>query len=177
MPGISKTCVLFVCLGNICRSPLAEAIFIHLVKQKGVSHQFFVDSAGTGNWHVGEKADSRARKVGKKHRVDVRSIARQLCRDDFKKFDYIIVMDKNNRSDLMTLAAKDQTLPHIHLLREFDSGLECGKDVPDPWFGDLEDFENVFQISERCCEKLLAHILQQKTAKQDFAGYRESFCA
>ena len=93
---MNKTSVLFVCLGNICRSPAAEAIFQNLINNKGIGKQFIVDSAGTGSWHVGKRADSRMRFAAKQRNINITSNARQIREDDFFKFKYILVMDNSN---------------------------------------------------------------------------------
>src|SRR5262245_42334662 len=95
-PGAERIRVLFVCLGNICRSPLAEGVFLHLAQAAGVADRFEVDSAGTGDWHAGERPDSRATAVARKHGVELPSIARQVTRADFDRFDHIVAMDREN---------------------------------------------------------------------------------
>ena len=98
---MDKITVLFVCLGNICRSPAAEAIFQSLINDKGISNQFIVDSAGTGSWHVGKKADSRMRFAAKQRNINIMSNARQIREDDFLKFKYILVMDNSNFNNVV----------------------------------------------------------------------------
>ncbi|CAG8722310.1 4356_t:CDS:2, partial [Ambispora leptoticha] len=101
-----KICVLFVCLGNICRSPMAEAVFAHTVKLKDKSHLFRIDSAGTGNWHIGEPPDPRSVKTCKNHNVPVNGFARQITQEDFHEFDYILCMDESNLADLKAIKPK-----------------------------------------------------------------------
>lgn len=156
-----RTGVLFVCLGNICRSPLAEAVFLHLARQRGVDERFDVDSCGTGAWHVGEAADRRSIAIGKRYGVEVTSIARQLdCSCDLERFDHIIVMDRMNRRDVLKAGAPPE---RVRLLREFDATLaaddESDLDVPDPysWAGD--GFDAVYQMIERGCRGLLDDLL------------------
>ncbi len=114
------TSVLFVCLGNICRSPLAEGIFVHLVDQAGLRDRFEIDSAGTGAWHVGERPDARAEIVASRHGVRLESVARQVTDDDFRRFDYIIAMDKENLRRLQRMALALGSEASVHLLREWD---------------------------------------------------------
>src|SRR5262245_40313458 len=97
--------VLFVCLGNICRSPAAEAAFLHLVKAAGREAEFVVDSAGTGAWHIGDRADLRMRQAGQRRGIDVTSIARQVTVDDFDRFDHIFAMDETNLRTLRRMAS------------------------------------------------------------------------
>src|SRR5687767_15869919 len=94
--GTAPIRVLFVCLGNICRSPAAEAAFLHLVTEAGRDREFVVDSAGTGGWHVGERADARMRQAAVRRGIEIRSIARQVTRTDFEDFDWILAMDASN---------------------------------------------------------------------------------
>lgn len=155
-----KTGVLFVCLGNICRSPLAEGVFLDLARNQGIADHFDVDSAGTGNWHVGEKPDGRALAVAKKHGVTLVSVARQVDpAHDFSQFDWIIPMDRDNERDLLTLGARRQ---RTRLLRSFDPALsaETGADldVPDPYFGQGDGFERVFAMIERACAGALRQL-------------------
>ena len=139
--------VLFVCLGNICRSPAAEAAFLHLAHQAGRGHEFVVDSAGTGAWHVGHKADPRMRDAAQRRGIAVTSIARQVSPDDFDRFDYIFAMDTANLNALRQLApARHQA--KIRLYRDLDPE-GPGEDVPDPYYGDSADFDDVLDIVTR----------------------------
>ena len=145
--------IVFVCLGNICRSPTGEGIMQHLVNEQGFQSYFFIDSAGTSAWHSGEPANSKSRQVAKSHGVDLLSRARQVVASDLDEFDLIIAMDKNNWSDIRSLNPKHNG-DNIFLMRDFDSKPENGN-VPDPYYGGLGGFENVFQIVKRSCENLL----------------------
>lgn len=149
-----RTAVLFVCLGNICRSPLAEGIFLHLVHEAGLTDRFEVDSAGTGAWHVGERPDARAAMVASQHGVHLDSRARQITSDDLQRFDYVIAMDHENLRNIERLA--DATAPHaeVHLLREYDKSGE-GDEVPDPYYGGASGFETVYEMVHRSCQNLL----------------------
>ena len=152
------TGVLFVCLGNICRSPLAEGIFQHLVEEAGVSDEFEIDSAGTGSWHVGERPDTRAIAVARAHGITLPSRARQITPEDLDHFDYVIAMDLENVRNLENMAESSRTDVQIHLLREFDPE-HTGDEVPDPYYGGASGFEKVFKIVSQSCEALLAGLL------------------
>ena len=152
------TGVLFVCLGNICRSPLAEGVFQHLVEEAGVSDEFEIDSAGTGSWHVGERPDTRAIAVARAHGITLPSRARQITPEDLDHFDYVIAMDLENVRNLERMAESSRTDVQIHLLREFDPE-HTGDEVPDPYYGGASGFEKVFKIVSQSCEALLAGLL------------------
>jgi len=148
--------VLFVCLGNICRSPMAEGVFKELVSKNGLSEQFEVDSAGTGAYHIGKLPDPRMMETAKFHGINLTSKARQVHQSDFTKFDFIVAMDKSNYHDLLANAPDDATAK-IVMMRKFDPNPEDGN-VPDPYYGGVEGFENVYQILTRSCEKFLESI-------------------
>lgn len=151
------TSVLFVCLGNICRSPLAEGIFVHLVDQAGLRDRFEIDSAGTGAWHVGERPDARAEIVASRHGVRLESVARQVTDDDFRRFDYIIAMDKENLRRLQRMALALGSEASVHLLRECDPDADSDE-VPDPYYGGSSGFETVYEMVHRSCEALLRQL-------------------
>ncbi|MCA9298480.1 MAG: low molecular weight phosphotyrosine protein phosphatase [Phycisphaerales bacterium] len=151
-----STSVLFVCLGNICRSPLAEAIFIHKADQQGVRDRFTIDSAGMGGWHAGERADPRSIQIGARYGIDVRSIARQVTDKDVRRFDYLIAMDRSNASDLRELGAPKE---RVHLMRAFDPGVKGAADVPDPYYGGPDGFQHVYEMLDAACDGLLEHLL------------------
>lgn len=150
--------VLFVCLGNICRSPLAEGIFRALVDERGLTDRFEIDSAGTGGWHVGEPADSRATMVAKRYGVTLESRARQVTAQDLTRFDYVIAMDRDNLSVLERMLESSGADTELHLLREFDAEGD-GDEVPDPYYGGARGFENVYEMIERSSAALLEHVL------------------
>ena len=156
---MDKTSVLFVCLGNICRSPAAEAIFQNLIYEKGISNQFFVDSAGTGSWHVGKKADSRMRFAAKQRNINIRSIARQIKEDDFREFKYILVMDISNFNNVIDLKnrVKGSDFAKILKIQDFAS-IFNEKEVPDPYFGGDDGFDNVLDILEDSVSCFLDYI-------------------
>lgn len=149
--------ILFVCLGNICRSPGAEAVFTHLVEKKGLKDEFLIDSAGTGAWHVGEKADYRMRQFGQKRGYNLTSIARAFEPEDFDRFDMIIGMDGQNIRDLKSRARDEKDRRKIHAMTDFCTR-KGYRAVPDPYFGGDAGFELVLDILEDACEGLLAKI-------------------
>ncbi|MCH7991888.1 MAG: low molecular weight phosphotyrosine protein phosphatase [Gemmatimonadetes bacterium] len=151
------TSVLFVCLGNICRSPLAEGVFQHLVAEAGLSGHFEIDSAGTGAWHVGEKADARAEMVANQHGVELESRARQVTEDDLHRFDYVIVMDRENLRSVERMADATGSNAQIALLRDFDPE-DSGDEVPDPYYGGSSGFETVYEIVHRSCQVLMKRL-------------------
>ncbi len=150
------TRLLFVCLGNICRSPMAEGIFLHLARQRGLSDRFSVDSAGTGAWHVGKRPDVRALHTAERFGIELPSIARQVSPTDFEAFDLILAMDRSNRSDLERLGATN-----ARLMRSFDATLRGDHDVPDPYYGDGDGFVKVYEMLTRACDGLLDHLITQ----------------
>ncbi|MDA0327411.1 MAG: low molecular weight phosphotyrosine protein phosphatase [Gemmatimonadetes bacterium] len=153
----SSTSVLFVCLGNICRSPLAEGVFQNLVHEAGLSDRFVIESAGTGAWHVGEPPDVRAVIVASEHGIELTSLARQVVDDDLRRFDYVIAMDRENLRNLERMASATGSEAEIRLLREFDAEAEGGE-VPDPYYGGASGFETVYEMVVRACQGLLDRI-------------------
>lgn len=146
--------VLFVCLGNICRSPLAEGIFIQRARKRGVLDRYRVDSAGTGHWHVGRPADPRSIEVGQRHGIELPSIGRQVNpMTDFENFAHILAMDRSNRDDLLDLGAPTE---RVRLYRSFDPELSGAPDdqldVPDPYYGEGDGFLRVYEMLVRATE-------------------------
>jgi len=139
--------VLFVCLGNICRSPSAEAVFKYLVEQENEGDRFFIDSAGTSAWHAGEKADARMRRHAKKRGVELTSISRQFVPEDFDRFDYIIAMDRENMNDLKRLARHKEDLDKLYMMTDFSKKFNYDE-IPDPYYGGDEGFELVLDLLE-----------------------------
>jgi len=130
---------------------------IALVRDAGLEGRIVIDSAGTGPWHVGELPDSRARAAAAKRGLDLSSRARQLSRDDFDRFDLIVVMDDVNLRHVTLMAGK-RTTPEIRLLRSFDPEAPPNAPVPDPYAGDDDGFEHVLDLCERACDGLLAYV-------------------
>jgi protein-tyrosine phosphatase len=151
--SIAPLRILFVCSGNICRSPLAEAIFRRLVDEAGVGPRYFVDSAGTHGYHEGDPADPRTRRVGERHGVAVTSIAREVEDADFDRFDLIVAMDRGHKRELVARAASAARAKKIRLVREFDPAAD-GLDVPDPYYDRDGAFERVFAILDAACRGL-----------------------
>ena len=153
------TKVLFVCLGNICRSPLAEGAFLKLLKEQGLGAVFEVDSAGTAAYHVGDAPDPRSCKVAQMNGFKLNHRGRQLRLSDFEFFDWIIVMDEANFQDAKKIAEyQPQLIQKLHFYSEFDLEQKYGKTVPDPYYGTLSDFEKVYDQLRVCGEGLLRKI-------------------
>ena len=150
--------VLFVCLGNICRSPMAEGLFLHHVKAAGLSDQIEVDSAGTSGWHTGERPDPRMVETASRHGVELVSFGRQLTAEDFDRFDYVIVMDSSNYHEAKKLMNQSgHSRASLVKMMEFHSS-RLGIDVPDPYYGGKQGFEQVYEMLDEATKGLLAHI-------------------
>ena len=150
--------VCFVCLGNICRSPTAEGVMRALVREAGLSSRIVIDSAGTGAWHAGEPADARARAAARARGIELTSTARMFVRSDFERFDYVLAMDRANLRELRQLARGPEEHARLHLFRSFDPAAPVDAEVPDPYYGGPEGFNEVLDICERGCRGLLAHL-------------------
>ena len=146
--------LLFVCLGNIIRSPLAEHLFSDRASRAGVAGNYTVDSAGTAGWHSGESPDPRMVQTAKQHGLTLGGTARQVRSDDLESFDLILAMDESNRQALLKLARTPEQRGKIRLLREFDPQ-RGDSDVPDPWYGGQDGFQQTYQIIERSVRGLL----------------------
>jgi len=141
--------LLMVCLGNICRSPLAEGIMQHLADEQGLNWQ--VDSAGTGSWHVGEGPDRRSVRAARNHGIDIsRQVCRQFRLKDFSDFDHIFVMDKYNLSDVLAMAPDEEATARVKLLLG-------NREVPDPYYDDSQ-FEPVFQLVEQGSKEIISKL-------------------
>jgi protein-tyrosine phosphatase len=162
-PGLSSAMVsvCFVCLGNICRSPTAEGVMRHLVREAGLERSIVVDSAGTGSWHVGDSPDRRASAAGRGRGIEISGAARQFQRSDFAKFDYVLAMDSSNYDDLRELAPNADAKKKIHLLRSFDPGSPRDASVPDPYYGGAEGFDEVVELCLAACRPLLERIRKE----------------
>ncbi len=149
--------ILVVCLGNICRSPVAEGVLLHLI-EKSNRQTLFIDSAGTSNYHINETPDKRTIANAKKHGVDLSLLrARQLQPSDFDTFDLILGMDESNVNNILALASKPEHRLKVKLFLEY---LYPGqsKSVPDPYYGTETDFENVFQLVYKGSEAILSQV-------------------
>jgi protein-tyrosine phosphatase len=147
--------VLFVCMGNICRSPLAEGLFLHKINQRGVAGRFSVESAGTGGWHAGELPDPRVRAVAQSRGVELCSRARQVTTGDFAAFDHIICMDEDNREHVLEMGAPPDK---VRLLLECHAEAPM-REVPDPYYGGADGFELVYKLVDEACEALVDELL------------------
>jgi protein-tyrosine phosphatase len=159
---VGKIRVSFVCLGNICRSPTAEGILRSLVEREGLQDQIDVESAGTGSWHLGERADSRARATAAARGVPLNGKAKQFSEADFDRLDYILVMDVAIRNALGRLASSDEARQKLHLLRTFDPESPPGAAVPDPYYGGEDGFEEVFDICDAACRGFLRYLRETR---------------
>jgi len=151
--------ILMVCLGNICRSPLAEGVLRHKANERGID--VTVDSCGTSNYHIGQEPDSRSMANALKNGVDISYLrARQFSKADFEQFDRIYVMDQSNHKNVMALATNEI---HRNKVDLFLNILQPGSNraVPDPYFGGAEGFQHVFDLIDEACEKLLDELHQQ----------------
>jgi protein-tyrosine phosphatase len=160
MKDRKRIAVSFVCMGNICRSPTAEAIMRHLVAEAGLQDRIDVDSAGTGSWHVGEERDRRSRTVAKRRGMPIEGYARQFQPEDFQRFDLVLALDHDNARDLRRLAPDQQARNKVRLLRDFDAAAGKDASVPDPYYGGPQGFEDVFDICLSACQGLLDHLRQ-----------------
>jgi protein-tyrosine phosphatase len=167
--------VLFVCLGNICRSPTAEGVMRVLVRDAGLEDSIELDSAGTGGWHVGSPPDERATETARARGIALEGAARQVCAEDFEDFDLILAMDRSNLAELRRMAPDEQTRSRVRMLRELDpasTGLN-DLDVPDPYYGGPRGFEDVLDVVQAACVGLLGEVrggLEQTPGSDEGAG-------
>ncbi len=148
--------VMFVCLGNICRSPLAHAAFDRIVQREAASPRYSIDSSGTTAYHAGERADPRMRTVAASHDIEINHRAQQLTRGHIEEFDLIVCMDAENKKNALALAKNSEQKEKIVMLRDFDP--KGRGDVPDPYYGGENGFVEVVQIAIRSCEVLYKHL-------------------
>ncbi|MEQ9301059.1 MAG: low molecular weight protein-tyrosine-phosphatase [Cyclobacteriaceae bacterium] len=160
---MTKIRVLFVCLGNICRSPLAEAVFSDKVRRVGLHEDITLDSCGTGGYHVGHLPDPRSIAVAKDHYIPMDHHARQLTKADLSDFDYVIGMDDQNIHNIERLSSSASA--EIFKMRRFDPA-GTNEDVPDPFYGGDEGFEKVYQMLDRSSDGLLAYITKRHGLNQ-----------
>ena len=152
--------VLFVCLGNICRSPTAHGVFLEQVRRNGLQSRIRVDSAGTGDWHIGHSPDKRSAASALRRGYDLSALrARQVVREDFAQFDYILAMDRENLRNLQRLCPANFG-GELQLFMQYGDHPEYSE-VPDPYYGGDDDFERVVDLVENAAEGLLRHIVQQ----------------
>ena len=163
MTIISKntTKILFICMGNICRSPSAEAVMQSLVKQKGMEQEIFCDSAGTFDYHLGKPADVRMQKHARLRGYELISISRPFEDEDFELFDWIITMDEDNYQQIKWLDQSNNYTDKIRRMTDFCSSTQVSE-VPDPYYGGDHGFENVLDILEDTCQGLLEFISHKK---------------
>jgi low molecular weight protein-tyrosine phosphatase len=158
---ILKTRILFVCLGNICRSPMAEGLFLHLLKTKypKLENKFEVDSAGTASYHTGELPDLRMRETALNHGIELIARARTVTSTDLNYYDYIVAMDQSNQRDI-ELLLKPPYKAQIVLMRDYEEQ-PIDKNVPDPYFGGKSGFEEVYQLLSRCNTRFLNELIMR----------------
>jgi protein-tyrosine phosphatase len=149
--------VLFICMGNICRSPTAEGVMRRLVRDEGLEHQFEIDSAGTGSWHAGDSPDRRATAAAATRGITLEGAARQVRPRDFEHFDLLLAMDRENLRELRTFSPDGDVAGKARLLREFDPASSGAPDldVPDPYYGGPDGFETALDQVEAACKGLL----------------------
>jgi protein-tyrosine phosphatase len=152
--------ILFVCMGNICRSPTAEAVMRGLLRAEGLEEAVALDSAGTGGWHAGSAPDARATAAARARGVDLDGAARQVTAEDFERFDLVLAMDRDNERELLARAPDAQARAKVRLLREFDpAAVAAGDlDVPDPYYGGPHGFDRVLDLVEAACRGLLDEV-------------------
>ncbi len=165
-PRPAHSRILFVCMGNICRSPLAEGIFAHLAGARGVRSNFTIDSCGTGGWHAGEPPDPRTLAIASRYGVPLDHAARQLSPADFDRFDLLLAMDRDNLRGLNSIRAN---CPRVRLIRQFDPAFApttpgadvSAPDVPDPYYGGAEGFDRMYHMLHTACTGLLDALLRR----------------
>lgn len=156
--------LLFVCLGNICRSPSAENIMNHLIKEAGLDNKIVCDSAGTSSYHIGSAPDRRMSAAAAKRKIILQGRARQLTIADFDDFDLILAMDKENYRDILALDRQKQYLDKVHLICDFTSRYKV-KEVPDPYYGGQEGFDYVIDLLLDACTGLLNYVINSDTER------------
>ena len=148
----------FVCLGNICRSPLAQGVFQDLVNQKKLEQKIIVTSAGTGGWHIGDLPDERMRRTAQSKGIQLESRARQFQSADFNRFNLVLAMDHSNLARPEEIAPSNLSPEKLMLFRSFDPECNGNQDVPDPYYGGAKGFEEVYSMVKRTCPPLLDYI-------------------
>lgn len=156
--------LLFVCLGNICRSPAAENIMNDLIKREGLSDRIICDSAGTSSYHIGSPPDRRMTAAAKQRGIQMRGQARQFERSDFAAFDLILAMDRENYQNILALDPQGQYSDKVKLMCEFCTE-HTDREVPDPYYGGPEGFNYVIDLLTDACEGLLQHVRHELSAR------------
>ena len=148
---------MFVCLGNICRSPVAEAAFNHIITERGLDLKYSSDSSGTSAFHIGADPDPRMQATAEKHSVGMQHSAQEFTKSHFDEFDYIFAMDESNYDNIITLTQNQKIRQKVHMLRSFDPmAVTPNSDVPDPYYrGGMDAFEEVFDIVWRSCIEVI----------------------
>ncbi len=158
---MTKKKILFVCLGNIVRSPLAEHIFRDMVSEEGLGDRYETASAGIEAWHIGEAPDARMINVAAQRGMHYTGSAKQITRADLTAYDLILVMDHGILAALLRMANGNPSTQHIRLLRDYDPQSEPGLAIPDPYYGGLNGFETVFDLIKRSCRGLLDALVRE----------------
>ncbi|MDX8403644.1 MAG: low molecular weight protein-tyrosine-phosphatase [Mariprofundaceae bacterium] len=154
--------ILFVCLGNICRSPLAEVVVCDRADRRGLNNLFHFESAGTGSWHIGNSADQRSAQTAREHGLDLsRHAAQQITIYNVDHWDWFIAMDQNNRSDLLAIGVPEG---RILMMRQFETDGALIPDVPDPYYGGSDGFENAYLMLCDNADKLLDYLQRQASS-------------
>jgi len=145
-------------MGNICRSPTAEGVMRHLLREHGLEGEIEIDSAGTGGWHAGDPPDARATEAARRRGIVLEGAARKVRPADFSDYDLLLAADRENLADLRALATSDEARAKVRLLREFDPAASGDLDVPDPYYGGPDGFEDVLDLVEAACRGLLDEV-------------------
>ncbi len=156
----NKIHVLFVCLGNICRSPLAEAVFRNKIKKARLGAKITCFSAGTARWHIGENADHRTIETAAAHNIPMAHKVSQINAGDIDRFEYVLAMDEDNLSEILSILRGRKNGPKIFMMRDFDAS-RSGEAVPDPYYGEKEDFEAVYDLLDESCGNFLDFIIRE----------------
>ncbi|MBY0262598.1 MAG: low molecular weight phosphotyrosine protein phosphatase [Phycisphaerales bacterium] len=165
VPDVSHVrSLMFVCLGNICRSPMAQGVFEHLAAQRGVRDQLTIASSGTGHWHIGDDPDHRTVRVCSERGVPLSSKGRQLARDDFDRFDLLLAMDRKNLADILRLGCPHARAALFMAFAPEDARRSCNLEVPDPYHGGPAEFQHVFTLVSAGAKGLLDAIFPQPSA-------------
>ncbi len=162
----NKIRVIFVCLGNICRSPMAEVIFNDKIKKMKLDHQITGSSAGTARWHIGENADPRTIETAARHGISMNHKVRQMSSPDLDKFEYILAMDEENLKDIRLMFRGKKEGPKVFKIRDFDTS-HHGADVPDPYYGEEEDFDAVYRILDKACENFIDFLVKEHKFREN----------